>query len=98
MTVLWLTLLFAVVSMLHASVGQAGGAAYLAAVAFLGVSPAAMKPTALVLNVLSKSAIVGYMRQLTDQMVYDNFVWFTDDFADRRWRPPGWDFPLPNRG
>jgi hypothetical protein len=98
MTILWFTLLFAVVSMLHTSVGQAGGSAYLAGVALLGVSPAAMKPTTLVLNVLSKSAIVGYMRQLTDQTVCGKFAWFTDGFADRRWRPPGWDFSLPNRG
>jgi uncharacterized protein len=51
MTILWLTLLFAVVSMLYASVGQAGGSGYLAAMALLGLSPAVMKPTALVLNV-----------------------------------------------
>jgi uncharacterized membrane protein YfcA len=51
MTILWLTLLFAAVSMLYASVGQAGGSGYLAAMALLGVSPAVMKPTALVLNV-----------------------------------------------
>jgi uncharacterized membrane protein YfcA len=49
---LWLTLSFAVVSMLYASVGQAGGSGYLAAMALFGVSPVVMKPTALVLNVL----------------------------------------------
>jgi uncharacterized protein len=51
MTILWLTLLFAVVSMLYAFVGQAGGSGHLAAMALLGLSPAVMKPTALVLNV-----------------------------------------------
>jgi uncharacterized membrane protein YfcA len=40
------------VSLLYASVGQAGGSGYLAAMALLGVAPAVMKPTALVLNVL----------------------------------------------
>jgi uncharacterized membrane protein YfcA len=52
MIILWLTLLIGAVSMLYASVGQAGGSGYLAAMALLGVSPAVMKPTALVLNVL----------------------------------------------
>ncbi len=52
MTILWLTLLIAAVSMLYASVGQAGGSGYLAAMALLSVSPAVMKPTALVLNIL----------------------------------------------
>jgi uncharacterized protein len=52
MTSIWLTLLMAAVSMLYASVGQAGGSGYLAAMALFGVSPAVMKPTALVLNVL----------------------------------------------
>jgi uncharacterized protein len=52
MTILWLTLLIAAVSMLYASVGQAGGSGYLAAMALLGVPQAVMKPTALVLNIL----------------------------------------------
>ena len=72
--------------------------AYLAAMALLGVSSAAMKPTTLVLNVLSKSVIVGYMRQLTDQLACGKFALVTDDLADRRWRPPGWGVALPNRG
>ena len=52
MTILWLTLVIAAVSMLYASVGQAGGSGYLAAMALLGVPQAVMKPTALVLNIL----------------------------------------------
>jgi len=47
-----LTVSILAVSLLYASVGQAGGSGYLAAMALLGVAPAVMKPTALVLNVL----------------------------------------------
>jgi uncharacterized protein len=47
-----LTVLILAVSLLYASVGQAGGSGYLAAMALLGFAPALMKPTALVLNVL----------------------------------------------
>jgi uncharacterized protein len=47
-----LTVLILAVSLLYASVGQAGGSGYLAAMALLGFTPAVMKPTALVLNVL----------------------------------------------
>jgi uncharacterized protein len=52
MTDLWLTCAIFVVSMLYASVGQAGGSGYLAAMALLGFPPEVMKPTALVLNIL----------------------------------------------
>ncbi|MDQ3831031.1 MAG: sulfite exporter TauE/SafE family protein, partial [Candidatus Tectomicrobia bacterium] len=52
MTVLWLTCAIFVVSMLYASVGQAGGSGYLAAMALLAFPPEVMKPTALVLNIL----------------------------------------------
>jgi uncharacterized membrane protein YfcA len=52
MTDLWLTCAIFVVSMLYASVGQAGGSGYLAAMALLGFPPEIMKPTALVLNIL----------------------------------------------
>jgi uncharacterized membrane protein YfcA len=52
MATLVLTVLILAVSLLYASVGQAGGSGYLAAMALLGVAPAVMKPTALVLNVL----------------------------------------------
>ena len=52
MVVFLLTALILAVSLLYASVGQAGGSGYLAVMALLGVPPAVMKPTALVLNVL----------------------------------------------
>jgi uncharacterized membrane protein YfcA len=52
MAVFLLTVLILAVSLLYASVGQAGGSGYLAAMALLGFAPAVMKPTALVLNVL----------------------------------------------
>jgi uncharacterized protein len=47
-----LAAVFFVVSALYASVGQAGGSAYLAAMAVLGVAPDLMKPTALSLNII----------------------------------------------
>jgi uncharacterized protein len=37
---------------LYSSVGHAGASGYLAAMAFYGVAPEVMKPTALVLNIL----------------------------------------------
>jgi uncharacterized membrane protein YfcA len=52
MTDLWLTCAIFAVSILYASVGQAGGSGYLAAMALLGFPPEVMKPTALVLNIL----------------------------------------------
>jgi uncharacterized protein len=52
MAVFLLTVLILAVSLLYASVGQAGGSGYLAAMALLGFAPAVMKPTALILNVL----------------------------------------------
>lgn len=47
-----LALLFFLVAALYAAVGQGGGSGYLAAMGLAGLSPLAMKPTALVLNVL----------------------------------------------
>ena len=47
-----LALLFFLVAMLYAAVGQGGGSGYLAAMGVLGLPPGAMKPTALTLNVL----------------------------------------------
>jgi uncharacterized membrane protein YfcA len=41
--------------MLYSAVGHAGASGYLAAMAFFGVSPIIMKPTALVLNILVAS-------------------------------------------
>jgi uncharacterized membrane protein YfcA len=52
MAVFWFTLLVFAISLVYASVGQAGGSGYLAAMALLGMPPAVMKPTALLLNIL----------------------------------------------
>lgn len=43
---------FLVAAALYASVGHAGGSAYLAVMALVGVAPATMRPTALALNIL----------------------------------------------
>jgi uncharacterized protein len=48
-----LTLLFAAVSMLYATVGQAGGTAFLALMAFASFPPNEMRPTALLLNIIA---------------------------------------------
>lgn len=45
-------LLILLASVLYSSVGQAGGSGYLAVMAYMGVPPEVMRPTALVLNVL----------------------------------------------
>ncbi len=47
-----LAALFFVVAVLYATVGHGGASGYMAAMVLLGVAPAAMKPTALVLNLL----------------------------------------------
>lgn len=52
LTVSTLTALILVAAVLYSSVGHAGASGYLAAMALLGIAPAVMKPTALVLNVL----------------------------------------------
>ena len=54
---LGLCALIFVAAVLYSMVGHAGASGYLAAMALYGVSPAAMKPTALTLNILV--AIVG---------------------------------------
>jgi uncharacterized membrane protein YfcA len=43
---------FGVVAILYASVGQAGGTGYIAAMGILGFAPDIIKPTALALNIL----------------------------------------------
>ena len=43
---------FFAAAVLYSSVGHAGGSAYLAAMALVGVAPATMRPTALALNIL----------------------------------------------
>lgn len=48
----WLAFLFLFVAVLYASVGQAGASGYLAAMGLFGLAPAAMKTTALSLNLL----------------------------------------------
>jgi uncharacterized protein len=48
----WLTLLFLLVAVLYASVGQAGATGYLAAMGLFALAPATMKTTALALNLL----------------------------------------------
>jgi hypothetical protein len=47
-----LAVLILVAALLYSSVGHAGASGYLAAMALVGVSPAVMKPTALMLNIL----------------------------------------------
>jgi uncharacterized membrane protein YfcA len=49
------TLLFGVVSLLYATVGQAGGTAFLALMAFASFPSAEMRPTALLLNIVAAS-------------------------------------------
>src|SRR5579872_2647648 len=44
-------LLFGAVSLLYATVGQAGGTAFLALMAFAGLPSSEMRPTALLLNI-----------------------------------------------
>jgi uncharacterized membrane protein YfcA len=48
-----LTFLFAAVSLLYATVGQAGGTAFLALMAFASLPPDEMRPTALILNIVA---------------------------------------------
>ena len=50
-----LTLLFGAISLLYATVGQAGGTSFLALMAFASFSPNEMRPTALLLNVVAAS-------------------------------------------
>ena len=48
-----LPLLFGAVSLLYATVGQAGGTAFLAVMAFASFAPDEMRPTALLLNIVA---------------------------------------------
>jgi uncharacterized membrane protein YfcA len=52
LTLAVLTLLVLAAALLYSAVGNAGASGYLAIMALLGVAPAAMKPTALMLNIL----------------------------------------------
>lgn len=56
---LLLAALFFGAATLYASVGHAGASAYLAAMALVGVTPAEMRPTALVLNLFVATIVVG---------------------------------------
>lgn len=56
---LLLAILFFGAAALYASVGHAGASAYLAAMALVGVAPAVMRPTALVLNLFVASIVVA---------------------------------------
>jgi uncharacterized membrane protein YfcA len=53
-----LALLFLAAATLYASVGHAGASAYLAAMALVGVAPATMRPTALVLNLFVATIVI----------------------------------------
>ncbi|MFB9264623.1 sulfite exporter TauE/SafE family protein [Bradyrhizobium erythrophlei] len=46
------SLLFAIISLLYTTVGQAGGTAFLALMAFAALPPTQMRPTALALNIV----------------------------------------------
>jgi uncharacterized membrane protein YfcA len=60
---LGLTALIFLAAVLYSSVGHAGASGYLAAMAFMGLTPEAMRPTALALNILVASiATVRYAR------------------------------------
>jgi uncharacterized protein len=50
-----LTAVIAAVSLLYATVGQAGGTAFVAVMAFAGFSASEMRPTALLLNIVAAS-------------------------------------------
>jgi uncharacterized membrane protein YfcA len=50
-----LSAVFLITALLYASVGHAGASGYLTTMALLGVAPATMRPTALVLNILVAS-------------------------------------------
>ncbi|MGL3104795.1 TSUP family transporter [Bradyrhizobium sp. BR 1432] len=48
-----LTIFFAIISLLYATVGQAGGTAFLALMAFSSFPSTQMRPTALLLNIVA---------------------------------------------
>lgn len=53
-----LAALFFAAALLYSSVGHAGASAYLAAMALVGVAPATMRPTALVLNLFVATIVI----------------------------------------
>lgn len=60
---LLLSALFFVVATLYTTVGHAGASGYLAMMALVGLSPASMRPTALVLNIIVASFTVYRFRK-----------------------------------
>src|SRR5437773_6339412 len=60
-------------AILYSAVGHAGASAYLAAMALFGVHPAAMKPAALVMNIVVASA--GTARWWSAGLVPWNLLW-----------------------
>ena len=50
-----LALLFGAISLLYATVGQAGGTSFLALMALASFPPSTMRPTALVLNIVAST-------------------------------------------
>ena len=50
-----LALLFGTISLLYATVGQAGGTSFLALMALASFSPSEMRPTALMLNIVAST-------------------------------------------
>jgi uncharacterized protein len=57
-----LTLLLFVAAILYTSVGHAGASGYLAAMAFYGLAPEAMRPTALMLNLVASTLATSRFR------------------------------------
>jgi hypothetical protein len=54
-----LSALILIAATFYGSVGNAGASGYLAAMAFVGMSPGTMKPTALVLNILTATIVTA---------------------------------------
>ncbi|MFH1096711.1 MAG: sulfite exporter TauE/SafE family protein [Candidatus Desantisbacteria bacterium] len=62
-TTIILTILMFVIALLYSSVGMGGGTSYVAAMAFLSIAPAIMKPSSLILNIIVASiASITYIR------------------------------------
>jgi uncharacterized protein len=61
--VFWLALVFLVIAVIYASVGQAGASGYIAIMALFGFAPLAMKTTALALNLMVAAIGTAYFRK-----------------------------------
>lgn len=68
-----LTALILAAALLYSCVGHAGASGYLAAMALMGVSPAVMRPTALVLNILV--ALIATARYYQAGMLSWHLLW-----------------------